>query len=334
MGPLAQDETSRAAAPPRREASRRAVSNLLRMGHCAPSVARSLADLGNGDDAWLVRLAAGLPGGIGNTRGECGGVTGALLVLGLRAGGHRAEALPMVVEHGQALCRRFEACHGSLACRDILCDRRLPLPCVGVVRRAPALLADALAADAAAELAPGTRAAQRRLLAHLAEVRFHCAHAVLRAMAGWFPVTPALLDATAGFVGGTAGLGLTCSALTAGVMGLGLAAGEIEDSRARVARMLAVMALGGDALRDDLNAFNPSIRRGHRLARWFERELGSTRCRELTGVDLSREADVERFVQGGQTARCARIAERVAERAGAMLRPLRRHPPHQPRREP
>jgi hypothetical protein len=35
-----------------------------------------------------------------------------------------------------------------------------------------------------------------------------------------------------------------------------------------------------------------------------------------------------------QAARCALIAARVAERAGAMLRPLRRHSPHQPRREP
>lgn len=153
-------------------------------------------------------------------------------------------------------------------------------------------------------------------------------------MADWFPVTPELLDATVGFVGGTACLGLTCSALTAGVMGLGLAAGEIEASRARVARMLAVMALGGDALRDDLNAFDPSVHRGHRLARWFERELGSTECRELTGLDLSREADVVRFVDGGQAARCALIAARVAEQAGAMLRSLRSHAPHPPGREP
>lgn len=164
-------------APPRTASSRRAVSNLLRMGHCAPSVARTLADLGPGGDAWLVRLAAGLPGGIGNTRAECGGVTGTLLVLGPRAGGRRAQCLPVVVEQGQALCRRFEACHGSISCRDILGDRRLPLPCIGVVRRSPALLAEALAAGGTADTAPGAPAAYRRLFAHLAEVRFHCAHA-------------------------------------------------------------------------------------------------------------------------------------------------------------
>jgi hypothetical protein len=150
---------------------------------------------------------------------------------------------------------------------------------------------------------------------------------VFRALEGWFPLTPALLDATSGFVGGTVFEGRTCSALAAGVMALGLAAGEVEDSRARVARLLATMALGGDALRDDLNAFNPSVNRGRRLARWFEGEFGSTQCRALTRCDLSREADVARFIEGGQAAQCARIAARVAARTGEMLARILAPPP-------
>jgi len=308
----------------------RALSNLLRMGHCAPSVACTLTEASGQDGQphdsgdWLVRLAAGLPGGIGNTGGECGGVTAPLLVLGLRAGGRVERGLPVVVEQGQAYCRRFEACHGSLSCRDILGHRRLPIPCVGVVRRAPALLAEAAEASEAggAAMPAEARRAARRILARLGEARFHCAHAVLAPLAERFPVTPGLLDATSGFVGGTALLGLTCSALAAGVMALGLAAGEVEDSRARVARMLVTMALGRDALRDDLNAFNPSVNRGRRLAAWFEGELGSTQCRALTRCDLSRDADAARFVEAGQVRRCREIAARVAERTEGLLRSL------------
>ena len=303
----------------------RALSNLLRMGHCAPSVACTLTGSAGlagrihdpGD--WLVRLAAGLPGGIGNTGGECGGVTAPLLVLGLRAGGRQRDGLPLVIEQGRDHCHRFEACHGSLLCRDILGTRHLPLPCLGVVRHAPARLAATLGDDAA-PLPPAARAAARRLLDHLAAARFHCAHAVLCRLEDWFPVTPELIDATSGFVGGTALLGLSCSALTAGVMALGLAAGEIEGSRARVARMLATMAVGGDALRDGLNAFNPSVNRGRRLARWFARDFGSTQCRALTHCDFSREAEVVRFVETEQVARCRRIAARVAERVAGILR--------------
>lgn len=53
----------------------RAMLHLSRMGHCAPTVARTLLDATAADAAWVVRAAAGLPGGIGNTRNECGALT-------------------------------------------------------------------------------------------------------------------------------------------------------------------------------------------------------------------------------------------------------------------
>ena len=54
---------------------RRSMSNLLRMGHCAPTVMQTLLDASYTEAEWLVKLTAGLPGGIGNTGAECGGVT-------------------------------------------------------------------------------------------------------------------------------------------------------------------------------------------------------------------------------------------------------------------
>ena len=53
---------------------RYALANLLRMGHCAPTVMKTILDISPAEKEWLVRLSAGMPGGIGNTGFECGGV--------------------------------------------------------------------------------------------------------------------------------------------------------------------------------------------------------------------------------------------------------------------
>ena len=41
---------------------RRGFSNLLRMGHCAPTAMQTLLDVSSTDEEWLVRLSAGMPG--------------------------------------------------------------------------------------------------------------------------------------------------------------------------------------------------------------------------------------------------------------------------------
>ncbi len=57
-----------------------ALSNLIHMGHCAPTVMQTLLDISSTRKEWLVRLSAGMPGGIGNTGHECGAVTSPLVV--------------------------------------------------------------------------------------------------------------------------------------------------------------------------------------------------------------------------------------------------------------
>ncbi len=295
---------------------RRSTSNLLRMGHCAPTVARTLAELTRVEGEWLIRLSAGLPGGIGNTGGECGAVTVPLLMLGLRCAGTTDRGLPVIFDQGHAYCDRFLECNRATSCKAIRGDDRLMRRCVRAIRRAPELLARTVSDDAAGAIPLEARESYLVLWSHFAERGFHCAHDVLR---GSVPVTPELLEATSGFVGGTLFKGATCSALAAGVMALGLRKGEIEDSRPRVARLIATMILGGDALADRLNAFNKSVNRGKDLARWFRAELGSIRCSAITGCTFSSRADVERYIEGGQVARCERIAARVAERVQEML---------------
>lgn len=304
----------------RNESRRRGLSNLSRMGHCAPAVTQTILDLTRTDGDWLVRVAAGLPGGIGNTGFECGGVTAAVLLLGLRYGASVSErGLPVVVERGHAYCGRFSACHRSLLCREILGGRRLPVPCARVIQGAPELLASTVSPQAPGALPPGEAAAYARLAAYLGESGFHCAHAVFRGLEGSLAETLDLLSATYGFMGGTLFKGLTCSALAAGVMAIGLRTGEIETRRRKVVRMLVTMALGGDALQERLNRFNRTVSRANDLAGWFAAEFGSTQCRAITGCAFSSPDEVERFVQSRQVERCQEIAARVAERTAAML---------------
>lgn len=300
---------------------KRSVGNLLRMGHCAPSVMQTVLDASAGEATWLVKLTAGLPGGIGNTRGECGGLTAPLIVIGLRHGrDETADGLPVAVDKGHDLLRRFEAAHGTTQCGAILGDARLPLKCVGVVRRAPSMCAQCLAAKGgAAALPPPTRAAYRELYAHWQERRFHCADAVFDELGGTAVPRRELRDATTPFMGGTLFTGMTCSALTAGVMALGLALGQIENSRVRVLRMIGTMAAGGKAFADELNAFNPVMNLGHTLAMWFKGEFASTQCRELAGCDFASTAQVREYIATGRTTTCAEIARRVAARVADLV---------------
>lgn len=81
---------------------------------------QTMLDVSQTDAQWLVRLAAGLPGGIGNTGGECGGVTAPLVLLGLRHGLEaKDQGLPVIVYEGHDLLRRFAACHSTTLCREI-----------------------------------------------------------------------------------------------------------------------------------------------------------------------------------------------------------------------
>ena len=89
---------------------RRGLSNLLKMGHCAPAVMQTLLDLGNTKEEWLVRMTAGLPGGIGSTGFECGGITSPLIQLGLEHGlSAKDDGLPTVIYAGHDYDQRFRS---------------------------------------------------------------------------------------------------------------------------------------------------------------------------------------------------------------------------------
>jgi hypothetical protein len=240
-------------------------ANLLRMGHCAPAVIQAATD-GPGGRPWLVRLAAGLPGGVGTTGFECGGVTSPLVLLGVRHGLRDVrDGLPAIFERGYGYCEQFTACHGTLLCSEIRGHARVPLWCIGVVHRSPGLLERTQASGSQAALPRPVRDAYREMYAHLRQEQFHCAHVVFNHLGDVVPITRGLEDATAAFVGGLLFRGLTRSVLTAGVMAIGLKRAEIESSHLRVLRMIALTAMGRDAFADHVNKLNP--RRGLRGCR-------------------------------------------------------------------
>lgn len=236
---------------------------------------------------------------------------------GLNAG---HDGLPTVVSKGHDYCQRFGKCNQSLLCRDILGDRRIPLPCIKVVRHAPELYQETARSDNAAAISGETKEAFGLLYSHLSTNCFHCAHAVLEQLSGTIPVTQELLDETSGFIGGTVFKGLTCSAFTAGLMAVGLKLGEIEDSHLRVFRMLATMVAGGDALADHMNKFNRIMNIGNRMAGWFTEEFGSTLCREVTRCDFSSLGDVHRYIEQGSVVTCRTIAEKVAGKVEEIIK--------------
>lgn len=292
---------------------RRGFSNLLKMGHCAPAVMQTLLDLGNRKEEWLVRMTSGLPGGIGNTGYECGGITAPVIQLGLQHGlSAKHDGLPTVIYAGHDYDKRFRKCNNSLLCKEILGTRRIPLPCIKVVRHAPELYRQTDCKDNTEAISGETREAFRLLYSHMSANEFHCAHAVLKHLSGTIPLTQELLDGTSGFIGGTAFKGLTCSAFTAGLMAIGLKLGKIEDSHLRVMRMLTIMIAGGNAFADHLNEFNRLMNIGHRMSKWFREEFGSTLCHEVTQCDFSSLGDVHRYIENSSVTNCKIIAEKVA----------------------
>lgn len=300
----------------------RGLGILLKRGHCAPSVMETILKLSGQEDESLVKLAGGLPGGIGNMGNECGGITSPLVLLGLRFGfSEPVQGLPLVFYKSHSLFRGFIHRNSTLFCREIRGPRERLLPCIKAALLAPEIYAQALSEDGLDAVSAGTREGYALLYSGFAEEGFHCAGQVLRRMDHGIPGSRDLENGMGAFLGGTAFLGLTCSALTAGIMLMSRQLAVIEDSYPRVLRMIVLMLAKRDAFADRINAFNVTMNIGNRMAQWFAAEFGSTQCREITGADFSSAAEVRRFLAGGGVAKCREIAEKVAGKTAEILAP-------------
>jgi C_GCAxxG_C_C family probable redox protein len=97
------------------------------------------------------------------------------------------------------------------------------------------------------------------------------------------PVIPRVASA---FGGGMGGIGSVCGAVSGAMIAIGLVHGREEPSQPR----------------DQYYALAQQVYRG------FQEEMGSTICRELTGVDLTTPGGLEELLSSG-------VAERVCLRA-------------------
>ena len=118
------------------------LNNLLRMGHCAPAVMQAVLDINHTEQEWLVKLTAGMPGGVGNTGFECGAITSPLVILGLRHGLREVrDGLPVIFDQGHAYHPLFSDENDASFCKDILNPGSPPIPCIHAVSYSPELLA-------------------------------------------------------------------------------------------------------------------------------------------------------------------------------------------------
>jgi len=293
----------------------RSLRNLFKMGHCAPAVMKTILDICGSEDEWPVKAAAGLPGGIGDTGFECGGITSPLLFLGLRHGLRDPQkGLPLVFFKGHDYFQKFVDRNGTPLCSEIRGDNFRLTHCIKAVCTSPEITASASSSDDAGAIAGEKLDAYALLYSHMEARGFHCFHQVLQNLAPIIPISQELLDATSGYLGGTLFKGMTCSAYTAGVVALGLKMAEIEDSLPRVVRMIVLMKTGRDAFADHLNKFNKIMNLGNGLAEWFTAEFGDTQCRAITKCDFSSLEAVKRYIETDALTRCRDIAKRVADK--------------------
>lgn len=298
----------------------RSLGVLLKRGHCAPSVMETILKISGVENKGLVKLAGGLPGGIGNTGNECGGITSPLFLLGLRLGvDETVQGLPVTILKSHRLFRSFVGRNATPFCREIRGPQGRLLPCIKAVVLSPEIYAEALSDDGLDAIADEAKEAYALLYAGFTKAGFHCARDVLRRISPEMSADRELEDGMRAFLGGTACLGLTCSALTAGIMLVGRQSAVIENSYLRVLRMIALMVTKRDAFADHINTFNVTMNIGNRMAAWFAAEFGSTQCRDITGTDLNSAADVRRFLSDGGVTKCRAITEKVAGKTREIL---------------
>ena len=293
---------------------KQSASNLIRMGHCAPTVMQTIMDVSGEKEQWPVKLISGMPGGIGNTGFECGAVTAPLVLMGLQYGLHEMDQrLPVIVDRGYGLCQRFLACHKTLQCKQIRGKDRFPKHCIRPVCLAPQMFFASTDGQDQPAIPDEIRGSYCRIYSHWEEHDFHCARTVLKQLDFPSPTRQELYEAVSAFMGGTLFMGMTCSAFVAGVMAIGSRSGQIENSPSRVIRMLYRMTTGGDAFDEKINKFNRSMNAGYRMSRWFTNEFGSTQCHAITRCDFTTMEGVSTYIESGCVTKCKLIARRMAE---------------------
>jgi len=212
----------------------RTIDNVRRMGHCAPSVIKTLLDINDIHNTNLVLYAGAMAGGIAGSEMECGALTAPLMFIGFRNNNLTTISEKIdVITKAQSYVNEFTSFNGTTIC-DTIRQGGMPA-CMKTIRNfnkpfSKAVKNPALPSDEVKE-------SYALLMNNFADNKFHCAHNVLKNLYGNFTITQEIIDASWVFIGGISLLNRTCDALTAGVLALSSVTAKIENSYSRVSRM-------------------------------------------------------------------------------------------------
>jgi hypothetical protein len=295
----------------------RAISNVRRMGHCAPGIMQTLLDTNDIKNTNMVLYAGAMAGGIAGPEMECGVLTAPLMFIGFRNNNLTAisEKLDLITK-AQSYVNEFTAFNGASVC-GLIRNGGMPA-CMKTIRnfnkpfskavKTPVLLSDEV------------QESYTLLMNTFADNKFHCAHNVFNHLDSNFMITNELLDSSWIFIGGIALLNRTCGALTAGVLALSSNTAEIENSYLRVARMNRLLRNGDNkAMNEEINNFNRAINYSEELGSWFRNEFGSVSCHDIWKFNFSHKKDVEKYISSQCMLQCAHIAKKVAQKVNMMI---------------
>ena len=147
-------------------------------------------------------------------------------------------------------------------------------------------------------------ASRVRARAHHNVTRFKsCTQAIVAAFMDELGIDdPMVIRAAGGMHGGMVS-SLTCGIVSAGMMVLGL-------------------LIGRENLEEGIDGIFPIVVPGQDLVARLERRLGSTSCRELSGVDFTDLGQAMNFISSGENAKCFDHVAAGAEEIARFLQEL------------
>ena len=295
----------------------RAINNVRRMGHCAPSVMQTLLDINDVQNTNMVIYAGAMAGGIAGTNMECGALTAPLMFIGFQ--NNNLDSIPGKIDvicKAQSYVNKFTAFNGSTICSRI--RQKGNSACMKTIRTFYEPFSEAV--TSLVPLPDETKESYSLLLKAFDDNKFHCVQNVFNDLNSNFPITKELLDASWLFIGGIALLNRTCGALAGGVLALSSKTAKIENSYSRVARMNRLLRnQNNEAMNEEVNNFNRSINYSEELGHWFRNEFGSTTCYDIWRSNFSNKEDVENYLNGHCMLQCSYIAKKVAQKVNMMV---------------
>ncbi|HKK43416.1 MAG TPA: C-GCAxxG-C-C family protein [Bacteroidales bacterium] len=291
--------------------------NYHRMGHCAPSVMKTLLQINHIKNPGLLKTAGAMAGGIAGPRMECGAITVPVMFLGYQNGvPENNDDKLFIIRQVQAFYNAFLHDNGTTICTNIR-DRK-ESGCWKAISGFYREFQDSQEKPVA--LSPEAEESYKSLINEFNDKRFHCSHSVLNALKDHIGQDDDLYKVTWPFLGGIAMLNRTCGALAGGVMALSSSLAMIESSYVRVARMNKLLKMNDKkAMNNDINKFNTAINKGRELGTWFQREFGSTTCLDICGYNFSRGKDVSDYISGKCIGKCSLIAEQVGKKVNSII---------------